>query len=75
VRNNSAQAQNAGGTIPASALASNDSPGCGGGVISLGSGPDGKRIRRKVSGQTKAIVSDRRHPHRGSAAQALADLA
>jgi len=76
------------------------------GVISLGSGPDGKRIRRKVSGQTKAIVSDRltqlhrrpesrrparpveapdrrlhrpvagqRHPHRGSVAQALADLA
>jgi integrase len=29
------------------------------GVISLGSGPDGKRIRRRVSGKTKAIVSDR----------------
>jgi integrase len=29
------------------------------GVISLGFGPDGKRIRRKVSGKTKAIVQDR----------------
>jgi integrase len=28
-------------------------------VISLGFGADGKRIRRKVSGQTKAIVQDR----------------
>jgi hypothetical protein len=30
------------------------------GVISLGSGRDGKRIRRKVSGTTKAVVADRR---------------
>jgi integrase len=29
------------------------------GAISLGFGPDGKRIRRKVSGKTKAIVQDR----------------
>jgi len=29
------------------------------GVISLGFGADGKRIRRKVSGRTKAIVQDR----------------
>src|SRR5690242_15236038 len=29
------------------------------GVISLGYGPDGKRIRRKVSGKTKTIVQDR----------------
>ena len=29
------------------------------GAISLGYGPDGKRIRRKVSGKTKAIVQDR----------------
>ena len=29
------------------------------GVISLGYDPDGKRIRRKVSGKTKAIVQDR----------------
>jgi integrase len=29
------------------------------GVISLGFGPDGKRIRRKVSGKTKAVVQDR----------------
>jgi integrase len=29
------------------------------GVISLGFGADGKRIRRKVSGKTKAIVQDR----------------
>jgi integrase len=29
------------------------------GVISLGFGPDGRRIRRKVSGQTKAVVHDR----------------
>jgi hypothetical protein len=34
-------------------------PGRWRGVISLGSGPDGKRIRRKVSGSTKAIVADR----------------
>jgi integrase len=29
------------------------------GVVSLGSGPDGKRIRRKVSGKTRAVVQDR----------------
>ena len=29
------------------------------GAISLGFGADGKRIRRKVSGKTKAIVQDR----------------
>jgi integrase len=29
------------------------------GVISLGYRPDGKRIRRKVSGKTKAVVQDR----------------
>ena len=29
------------------------------GVVSLGSGPDGKRIRRKVSGKTRAAVQDR----------------
>jgi integrase len=29
------------------------------GVVSVGFGPDGKRIRRKVSGKTKAIVQDR----------------
>ncbi len=29
------------------------------GVVSLGFGPDGKRIRRKVSGKTKTIVQDR----------------
>jgi integrase len=29
------------------------------GVVSLGFGPDGKRIRRKVSGKTKAVVQDR----------------
>jgi integrase len=29
------------------------------GVVSLGFGPDGKRIRRKVSGKTKATVQDR----------------
>jgi len=29
------------------------------GVISLGFGPDGKRIRRKVSGKTKTVVQDR----------------
>ena len=33
-------------------------PGRWPGVISLGYDPDGKRIRRKVSGQTKAIVTD-----------------
>jgi integrase len=29
------------------------------GVISLGFGPDGRRVRRKVSGKTKAVVQDR----------------
>ncbi len=29
------------------------------GVVSLGNGPGGKRIRRKVSGKTRAIVHDR----------------
>jgi integrase len=29
------------------------------GVVSLGFGPDGKRIRRKVSGKTKSVVQDR----------------
>jgi len=29
------------------------------GVVSLGFGPDGKRIRRKVSGKSKAVVQDR----------------
>jgi hypothetical protein len=29
------------------------------GVISLGFGPDGKRIRRKVSGKTRAVVQER----------------
>jgi integrase len=29
------------------------------GAVSLGSGPDGKRIRRKVSGTSRAIVQDR----------------
>ena len=29
------------------------------GAVSLGYGPDGKRIRRKVSGKTKAFVADR----------------
>jgi integrase len=29
------------------------------GVVSLGFGPDGKRIRRKVSGKTKSAVQDR----------------
>ena len=29
------------------------------GVVSLGFGPDGKRIRRKVSGKTRAVVQDR----------------
>ena len=29
------------------------------GVVSLGFGPDGKRIRRKVSGKTKAAIQDR----------------
>jgi integrase len=29
------------------------------GAVSLGFGPDGKRIRRKVSGTTRAIVADR----------------
>jgi hypothetical protein len=28
------------------------------GVVSLGFGPDGKRIRRKVSGKTKSVVQD-----------------
>src|SRR5437762_4393211 len=34
-------------------------PGRWRGVISLGYGPDGKRIRRKVSGKTKTVVQDR----------------
>ncbi len=34
-------------------------PGRWRGVISLGYGPDGKRIRRKVSGKTRAVVQDR----------------
>src|SRR5215469_16874994 len=34
-------------------------PGRWRGVISLGFGPDGRRIRRKVSGTTRAIVADR----------------
>ena len=34
-------------------------PGRWRGAISLGFGPDGKRIRRKVSGTTRAIVADR----------------
>lgn len=29
------------------------------GVVSLGFGPDGKRIRRKVSGKSRAVVQDR----------------
>src|ERR1700730_10871266 len=29
------------------------------GVVSLGFGPDGKRIRRKVSGKTRTVVQDR----------------
>jgi hypothetical protein len=29
------------------------------GVVSLGFGPDGRRIRRKVSGKTKTAVQDR----------------
>jgi integrase len=29
------------------------------GVVSLGNGPDGKRIRRKVSGKTRAVIVDR----------------
>jgi hypothetical protein len=29
------------------------------GVISLGFGPDGRRVRRKVSGKTKAVAQDR----------------
>jgi integrase len=29
------------------------------GVVSLGNGPDGRRIRRKVSGKTRAAVQDR----------------
>jgi integrase len=36
--------------------------GCNGrwrGVVSLGFGPDGKRVRRKVSGQTKTEVKDK----------------
>src|SRR5258708_1938049 len=31
----------------------------GRGVVSLGPGPDGKRIRRKVSGKTRAVVQER----------------
>ena len=34
-------------------------PGRWRGVISLGYGPDGKRIRRKVSGKTRTVVQDR----------------
>ena len=34
-------------------------PGRWRGVVSLGFGPDGKRIRRKVSGTSKAVVQDR----------------
>jgi integrase len=34
-------------------------PGRWRGVISLGYSPDGKRIRRKVSGKTRAVVQDR----------------
>ena len=34
-------------------------PGRWRGVISLGFGPDGKRIRRKVSGKTRAVVQER----------------
>ena len=34
-------------------------PGRWRGVISLGYGPDGKRIRRKVSGKTRAVVQER----------------
>ena len=34
-------------------------PGRWRGVVSLGHGPDGKRIRRKVSGKTRAVVQDR----------------
>ena len=29
------------------------------GVVSLGSGPDGRRVRRKVSGKTRAVIQDR----------------
>jgi hypothetical protein len=33
-------------------------------VVSLGFGPDGKRIRRKVSGKSRAVVQDRlKKPH------------
>jgi hypothetical protein len=34
-------------------------PGRWRGAVSLGYGPDGKRIRRKVSGQTKQDVKDK----------------
>ena len=37
-------------------------PNCPGrwrGVVSLGYGPDGRRVRRKVSGKTRAVVQDR----------------
>jgi integrase len=34
-------------------------PGRWRGVVSLGFGPDGKRIRRKVSGKTRAVVQER----------------
>jgi len=34
-------------------------PGRWRGVVSLGYGPDGKRIRRKVSGKTRAMVQER----------------
>src|SRR5450755_67391 len=34
-------------------------PGRWRGVVSLGYGPDGRRVRRKVSGKTRAVVQDR----------------
>jgi integrase len=34
-------------------------PGRWRGVVSLGYGPDGKRVRRKVSGKTRAVVQER----------------
>jgi len=36
-----------------------DVPGAGAVTVSLGYGPDGKRIRRKVGGRTKQEVKDR----------------
>jgi hypothetical protein len=41
------------------------------GAISLGFGADGKRIRRKVSGKTKAIVQDRLKTLHGEAMDTL----